>query len=82
MQPPLVHHMAVILCQQHCTVVFQKKNEEQVLHLKLKRDLSHKSMQHIITQTGTQAGRQHSSVTGTVMVKGQGYDLMSKQSAS
>lgn len=82
MQPLLVHHMAAILCQQHCTIVFQKKNEEEVICLKPKRDLSHKSMQHIITQTGTKAGHQHSSVMGTLTVKGQGFDLMSKQNAS
>lgn len=75
MQPLLVHHMAAILCQQHCTIVFQK-NEEQVLCLKLKRDLSHKSMQQIITQTGTKAGHQYSSAVGTLTVKGQGFDLM------
>lgn len=78
MQPLRVHHMAAILCQQHCTIVFQRKNEKQGLCLKLKRDLSHKSMQHIITQTGTKAGHQYSSVMGTLTVKGQGFDVMSK----
>lgn len=78
----LVHHMAAILCQQHCTIVFQKKKEEKVLCLKLKRDLSHKSMPHIITQTGTNAGPQYSSVMGTLTAKGQRFDLMSKWNAS
>lgn len=82
MQPLLVHHMAAILCQQHCTIVFQKKNEEQVLCLKPKRVLSYKSMQHIITQTGMKAGHQHSSVMGTLVVKDQRFDLMFKQNAS
>lgn len=82
MQPLLVHHMAAILCQQHHTTVLQKRNGEQVLCLKLKRDLSHKSLQHIIRQTGGQAGYHHSTAMGTLMGKGQGFDLMPKQSAS
>lgn len=82
MQPLLVHHMAAILCQQHHTTVLQKRNGEQVLCLKLKRDLSHKSLQHIIRQTGGQAGYHHSTTMGTLMGKGQGFDLMPKQSAS
>lgn len=82
MQLLVVHHMAAIPCQRHCTIVFQRKNEEQDLCLKLKRDLSHKSMQHIITQTGTKAGHQYSSVMGTLTVKGQEFDVMSKWNSS
>lgn len=74
--------MATILWQQHCTVVFQRKNEEQDLCLKPKRDLSHKSVQPIITQTKTKAGHQYSIVMGTLTVKGQGFNVMSKWNAS
>lgn len=74
--------MTASLCQQHCNTVFQKKNEEQILHLKLKRDLSHRNMQHIITQIKAQAGHQHLSFMETLMGKGQGFDLMSKQNVS
>lgn len=56
----------------------KRKNEEEDLCLKLKGDLSHKSMQHIITQSGTKAGHQYSRAMGTLTGKGQGLDVMSK----
>lgn len=74
--------MTASLCQQHSYIVFQKKNEEQILHLKLTRDLSHKNIQHIITQIKAQAGHQHLSFMEILMGKGQGFDLTFKQNVS